>query len=61
MAVVAYGGSFPAPRNKLAQLGFYTVATTLETGGAEALNDACRLAWGIAVKTSATSGGCVLP
>ena len=27
----------------------------LRTGGVEALNDACHLAWGIAVKTRATS------
>ena len=30
VATVAYGQSFPAPRKKLAQLGPYTVATTLE-------------------------------
>ena len=30
VAVVAYGQSFPTPHNQSAQLGLYTVATTLE-------------------------------
>ena len=55
VAIVAYGQSFSVLRKKSAQLGLYTVATTLEQVVLKLqLNDSFHSAWGIAVKMSTT-------